>query len=348
MSFPKTTQIYILNEPPIGEISSETFKLETRPLPSLEELTDGQILIKVLALSNDPAQRGWMSGKSDPRRAYIPPVKKGEPVRAIVLAEVVASKSTKYKEGTKITCMAGWFEYGVIHESVVSGEAATIPGYSEYISLGLLGGTGMTAYVGAFVELNLNKDSIVVISGAAGGVGSVLVQIAKKVIGCKRVVGIAGGEEKCEWVKSLGADACVDYKDPDYASHLAQELPDFADAYFDNVGGEVLDNMLKLVKRFGKISACGAISGYNGKPLLLQNYGEIITNRLDLKGFVVIDHAGVMPKARQEMIGWLKEGKIDITEGETVVETKFEDVPKTWKMLFEGGNKGKLVTKLVA
>ncbi|ORY26140.1 NAD(P)-binding protein [Naematelia encephala] len=344
MSVPTSTQAYILNEPPTGNITPSTFVVETRPIP---ELKDGQVLVRAVAFSNDPAQRGWMSANADPKRSYSTPVQKGEVMRAYLLGEVVLSKSEKHKVGSRVVGMLGWAEYAVAGEDQVR-QAPPIEGQSEFIHLSFLGMTTLTAYVGAFGEMKLKPEHVIVISGAAGAVGSVLVQIAKKVIGCKKVVGIAGGKGKCDWVKSLGADECIDYKDPNYPTLLKDALPDYADRYFDNVGGEVLDNMLPLVKRWGHVAVCGAISSYmGGNPLKLEHWGEVISNRITIKGFLCFDHPDLSKTFPGEVSEWIKQGKITVSDGEQIEPASFKDIPEVWQILFKGGNKGKLITKLV-
>ncbi|KAG7548925.1 hypothetical protein FFLO_03217 [Filobasidium floriforme] len=342
-SHPTTSRVWTLAEPPTGPITSSTFSLETQDLP---ELKDGQVLVQPTHLSNDPAQRTWMDGDTDPRRLYAPPILKGQSVTAGGIAKVIKSKSSKWKEGQEVSGTFGWYEYAVVDESQIQSEAIKIPGQSPVISLSFLGGIGLTAYFGVFDVCKLEKDSVVVVSGAAGAVGSTVVQIAKKVVGCKKVIGIAGGKEKCDWVKSLGADECVDYKSSSYAKDLKDLLPDYADVYFDNVGGEILDVMLPLVKRYGKIAVCGSIANYNGEPMKLKNWREVIYNRLHIQGLIIFDYLDRAGQAISDLSGWIKDGKIETTGGEMIVDTKFEDIPATWQMLFEGGNKGKLITKL--
>ncbi|KAK1924017.1 hypothetical protein DB88DRAFT_540101 [Papiliotrema laurentii] len=348
MSLPKTQKVWILNERPTDRITENTFKVEERPVPQPEELKDGEFIVKVDALSNDPAQRTWMDGTFDPKRMYAPPIFAGDIVRAGILGTVVASKSSKFKEGIRVTTGGQWAEYVKADDSnPFTVPAVSIEGQSEFISLSIVGMVGQTAYVGAYGEMKLKPEHTVVISGAAGAVGSVLVQIAKKVIGCKKVVGIAGGKAKCDWVKTLGADECIDYKDKDYYNKLKEALPDYADRYFDNVGGEILNNMLTLIKRGGYISACGAISGYNEKGLTLTNWGEIIFNRITIKGFIFFDHPELVPQGQKDLKKWLEDGTLTNTDAETVVEAKFEEIPEVYQRLFTGGNQGKLITKLV-
>jgi NADPH-dependent curcumin reductase CurA len=179
-----------------------------------------------------------------------------------------------------------------------------------------------------------------------------VVQIAKHLIGCKKVIGIAGGQKKCDWVKSLGADVCVDYKSSTFVEDLKAATDGFVEVFFDGVGGEILDLMLTRMKRDGRIAACGAVATYNSQgDYGIKNWFEVIANRINIKGFIVTDamEAGKTGDIIQKLVGGVTEGKFKIgPESETVVPTAFEDVPKTWMMLFEGANQGKLVTQLKA
>jgi len=325
------------------DFQADTFKVETQDLPTLQ---DGQVLLKTIAIGNLPAQRTWMDNEIDPKRLYAPPIKKGEVVRAPGIAEVLESKSDKYKVGQRVVTFVDWREKKVVKAEEIQGEAASIEGKSEWLSLTMLGVNGLTAWAGVFREMKLKPEDTLLVSGAAGSVGTCIVQLAKHVVGCKRVVGIAGGKEKCDWVKSLGADECVDYKAESFAKDLAAALPDEADHFFDNVGGPVLDEAMTLIKRYGHLTICGAISGYHGKPLQLTNWREIVYNRYTIKGYILSDHAKEFPTAAKELREYVSQGKLTVDK-ETVVDTKFEDVPKTWQRLFSGDNQGTLVTKLV-
>ncbi|WWC60678.1 uncharacterized protein I303_103253 [Kwoniella dejecticola CBS 10117] len=264
------------------------------------------------------------------------------------MGTVVLSKSLKWKEGDKVYGDGDWAEYSVLNDSgPLTGKEIHIPGQSEYITNSILGLTGQTAWVGAFKEMELKKEHVLVVSGAAGAVGSALIQIAKKVIGVKTVIGIAGGKEKCEWVKSIGADACVDYKDPEYPQHLAKLLPDYADRFFDNVGGEILDTMLTLMKRHSFVSICGSIAGYNSEGMTLKHWGELIYSRFTIKGMLIFDHADSLDQAVSDLTSWISDGTISNTESETVVEAAFEDIPEVYSRLYSGQNRGKLITKLI-
>lgn len=356
MSVPTKTRQWVLANHPTGLPSygkdDSTFKLEETDLPSLK---DGEILIKTLYLSNDPAQRGWISPPSqiDPKRLYVPPVQPGEAMRARGLGKVIASKNDDFEEGDTVQGNCNWREYAVLDaKDPKQGvrKLADLPGglnITHY--LGALGMTGLTAYYGLVEVVGAKKGEKVVVSGAAGATGSMVVQIAKHIVGASTVIGIAGSDDKCKWVESLGADKCLNYKHKDFQKELKEACGGDVDVYFDNVGGEILDYMLENMKQEGRISACGAITGYNGEaPLPMKNYFNVVSMRLMVKGFIVIDYLHKAQEAIGKLVGALKEGKIKVgDENETVVDTKFEDVPGTWLKLFEGGNQGKLVTKFV-
>lgn len=345
---------WVLSNPPhadpVLEGDNATFKLETTTLP---EVGADQVLVKILYLSNDPAQRGWIEKDMDPERLYVPPVQKGEVMRAFGIGEVIESNVDSLKKGTLVTGSLGWTDYAVVKADEVRPVAADEKsGIRVTNYLGSLGATGLTAYYGIADIARAKPEDTVVVSGAAGATGSMVVQIAKHLIGCKKVIGIAGGEKKCKWVESLGADICVDYKAASFKEDLKKATEGYVEVYFDNVGGEILDLMLSRIKRFGRIAACGAISIYNSMGETgVKNWFEIIANRIEVRGFIVLDamtsgKAGPMLGAITQGV---KDGKIKIDpESETIVPTKFEDVPKTWTTLFSGGNQGKLITEIKA
>lgn len=304
-------------------------------------------------MSNDPAQRGWIQRDIDPERLYTKPVFKGEVMRAFGIAEVIASNADNLKPGQLVNTTTNWAEYAVLDASTCRPiQVDPKSGLRPTHYLGALGGPGLTAYYGLIDVVRAQAGETVVVSGAAGATGSMAVQIARHVVGAKRVIGIAGGDKKCRWVESLGADICVDYKSTTFKEDLIKATEGYADVYFDNVGGEILDLMITRVKRFGRIAACGAIAVYNDPESQgIKNWYQIITNRIEVRGFIVLDAvaAGKAPAMIDGIVDKVKEGKIKIGEdSETVVKTRFEDVPRTWKMLFEGGNQGKLVTEIVA
>lgn len=387
---PQSTRQWILAHPPtdtpILSGPAATFKLETLDLPPLK---DEQVLLKTLYLSNDPAQRGWIAKNADPARLYVPPVAQGSCMHARGIGEIIDSKSPNLPTGTLVTARTDWSEYAVISAKSCT-PIQELPGIALTHYLGALGLNGLTAYYGLTDIARTSADDTVVISGAAGATGSMAVQIAKKLLGCKRVIGIAGTDDKCKWVvNSLGADLCLNYKSPSFKSDLTHATKDFVQVYFDNVGGEILDLMLCRMAREGRIAACGAISNYNkssgglsdaaggkaggggggvggggeggegegssgkesgvgGKGL--KSYSQIITMRLQLKGFIVLDFPREKAaRAVQEFIAAIKQQKITVDDqNETVVRATFEDIPSTWMRLFEAGNgnRGKLITQL--
>jgi NADPH-dependent curcumin reductase len=320
---------------PQGMVGREHFDYVEEPVP---ELKDGEVLVKVLYVSLDPAMRGWMNEG----RSYVPPVALGEVMRAATAGRVVESKSTKLAAGDYVSGWLGVQEYAVCDENAVfkvNTEAVPLPTY-----LGALGMPGMTAYFG-LLEVGAPKEGeTVVVSGAAGAVGSVVGQIAK-LKGC-RVVGIAGGPEKCKWiVDELGFDAAIDYKSEDVNVALREHCPEGVDVYFDNVGGDILDAALARLARGARVVICGAISQYNNLDAVRgpSNYMSLLVNRARMQGFVVVDYMGRAAEGMREMAGWIADGRVvareDVVEG-------FERFPDALVKLFAGENVGKLVLKV--
>ncbi|KAL8649036.1 MAG: hypothetical protein Q9210_004638 [Variospora velana] len=349
MSLPTTTRQWILTQKPtdlpVLSGPSQTFALETHPLPSLKP---NQALLKTLYISNDPAQRGWIDANIDPARLYAPPVPVGSPMRARAICEIVQSTAEGFAKEDKVIASCGWTEYSVLDASALR-KTQDIEGVAVTQYLGALGLTGLTALYGIREIARAGKDDAVVVSGAAGATGSMVVQIAKHMLGCRKVVGIAGGAEKCRWVESLGTDTCLDYKAEGFKDELIKATDGYVEVYFDNVGGEMLDLMLTRMKRHGRIAACGEVAEYNKSDNHgIKNWFEVISNRIEIKGFIIFDFLPKIKEATAELVQATKEGKIKVdAENETVVETGFEGVVETWMMLFQGGNRGKLITKLV-
>ncbi|PNS15488.1 2-alkenal reductase (NADP(+)-dependent) [Sphaceloma murrayae] len=346
MSVPTQTKQYLLAAHPKAQVDvSENFKLTTTPIPSLKE---DQVLLKVRYLSNDPAQRGWISYHPNPERLYVPPVKLGEVMRAGGISTVVKSTSSKFKEGDSVVATVGWTEYAVVDAAECT-PLRSVPGLDETHFLGALGLTGMTAFWGLEVVGTSSKDELLVVSGAAGATGSMVVQIAKKLIGVKKVVGMAGTDEKCRWVESIGADVCINYKAKDFRKQLKEATQGNVDVYFDNVGAPILDAVMARMKTHGRIAACGAVATYNSGEGAdpVRNWFEVISSRLVIKGFIVFDGAHRFGDYIKQLSEGFQSGKIQIDDkNETVVPTNFEDIPQTWLKLFVGANQGKLVTKL--
>lgn len=339
----KPTDLPILTGP------NPTFTQHTTSLPALGT---NQVLVRTLYLSNDPAQRGFISPCISADRLYMPPVQLYAPMRALAIAQIVATTSFNpaLQEGAYVTATTDWTEYSV-HNARSVQPLPCIPGVNMTHFLGALGLTGLTAYIGLVEIARAGPTDTVVISGAAGATGSMAVQIAKRLLNCRRVIGIAGGAEKCAWVvERLGADECLNYKAPDFMQHLVDATQGFVEVYFDNVGGEILDAMLGRLKRGARVVACGGISNYNREsaPVGLVNWHEVIANRLEIKGFIVFDYLHRMREVVELLLDAIREGRIVLgDESETVVEAGFDEIPQTWMMLFRGGNMGKLVTKLM-
>ncbi|WP_426142006.1 NADP-dependent oxidoreductase [Pseudomonas sp. DWP3-1-2] len=333
-----TTQInrqFLLAKRPVGPVTREDFTYQEVPLG---DIAAGQILVKNQYLSLDPAMRGWMNeGKS-----YIAPVGLGEVMRALGVGEVIASQNDKFAVGDFVQGALGVQDYFLGEPKgfyKVDPALAPLPRY-----LSALGMTGMTAYFALLDVGTPQSGDTVVISGAAGAVGSVAGQIAK-IKGC-RVVGIAGGKQKCEsLVAELGFDGAIDYKNEDVLAGLKRECPNGVNVYFDNVGGDILDVVLSRLAPKARVVICGAISQYNNTSPVKgpSNYLSLLVNRARMEGFVVMDYADRFAAAGQEMAGWIAQGKLksreDIVEG-------LETFPETLLKLFKGENFGKLVLKV--
>ena len=335
---------------PTGLPGPECWQFTEQPVA---EPAEGGVVVKVLSLSLDPAMRGWMNeGKS-----YIPPVAIGEVMRAGGIGIVLASKNPAFKVGDHVTGGPGVQEYWSVPADQVkrSGMAKIDLGAGTVTQwLNVLGMPGMTGYFGLMDVGQPKAGETVVISGAAGAVGQTVGQIAK-LKGC-RVVGIAGGPAKCDWVvKELGFDACIDYKAqaPEGATKwdpvkegLKQHCPQGVDIYFDNVGGDILDTVLTRINRKARIIICGAISQYNNTGAVAgpKNYLSLLVNRARMEGIVVFDYADRYAQAIAEIAGYLKEGRMKSKED--VVSGGVAAFPATLSKLFNGENFGKLVLEV--
>ncbi|MFJ4194892.1 NADP-dependent oxidoreductase [Pseudomonas sp. NPDC089534] len=331
----KNNRQFLLAKRPVGAATRETFTYQTVPVG---EPAAGQILVKNEYLSLDPAMRGWMNeGKS-----YIPPVGIGEVMRALGVGQVTASNHPDFAVGDYVNGALGVQDFFLGEPRgfyKVDPKLAPLPVY-----LSALGMTGMTAYF-ALLDVGAPKaGDTVVLSGAAGAVGSIAGQIAK-IKGC-RVVGIAGGADKCKYLTDeLGFDGAIDYKREDVLAGLKRECPNGVDVYFDNVGGDILDAVLSRLNFKARVVICGAISQYNNKEAVKgpANYLSLLVNRARMEGFVVMDYAAQYADAAREMAGWLAKGQLkskeDIVDG-------LETFPETLAKLFSGENFGKLVLKV--
>jgi len=330
-----TNRQFLLAKRPVGAATRDTFTYQEIPVG---QPVEGQILVKNEYLSLDPAMRGWMNeGKS-----YIPPVGLGEVMRALGVGKVIASSHPDFSVGDYVNGALGVQDYFLGAPRGFYKIDPTLVPLPVYLSA--LGMTGMTAYF-ALLEVGTPKEGdTVVISGAAGAVGSIAGQIAK-LKGC-RVVGIAGGKEKCSYlIDELGFDGIIDYKNEDVLAGLKRECPKGVDVYFDNVGGDILDAVLSRLSFKARVIICGAISQYNNKEAVKgpSNYLSLLVNRARMEGFVVMDYADRYGAAGQEMAGWLAKGQLksreDIVEG-------LQTFPEMLMKLFNGENFGKLILKV--
>jgi NADPH-dependent curcumin reductase len=319
---------------PRGEPKHSDFEIARGPIP---EPGEGELVVKVHYLSLDPAMRGWMNeGKS-----YIPPVQIGEVMRALGLGQVVASRNARFKEGEWVSGMLGVQQYALTAGADLARIDPQVAPLPKYLSV--LGMTGMTAYFGLLEVGRPKAGEKVVVSGAAGAVGTVVGQIAK-IKGCK-VVGIAGGAEKCRLLtEELGFDEAIDYKAEDVKAGLKRTCPEGVDVFFDNVGGDILDSVLTRLRMHARIAICGAISQYNNTTPVKgpSNYMSLLVNRARMEGLVVFDYIDRYGEAAREMGGWMREGKLKSKEH--IVEG-IERFPEHLMMLFRGENFGKLILK---
>lgn len=320
---------------PVGLPKDSDWEFVTENAP---EIGDGEVLVQVHYASLDPAMRGWMNdGKS-----YIAPVGIGEVMRAGTVGEVVASNNPGFAVGDYVSGMLGIQQYGVSNGKDLSKVDPNLASLENY--LGGLGMPGLTAYFGLLDVGAVKEGDTVLVSGAAGAVGSLVGQIAK--IKGARAVGIAGGADKCKYVvEELGFDACVDYKSESFLSDLKGPLSTGVDIYFDNVGGEILDIALARLNRHARVIICGAISQYNNTTPVRgpQNYLNLLVQHARMEGFVVFDYAARYGEGIKELASWHAAGKLKF---KTHMESGVENFPGVLLKLFSGENFGKLVLKI--
>jgi hypothetical protein len=321
---------------PIGLATDANWRFTEEPVPTPAA---GQVLVQVLALSLDPAMRGWMNeGKS-----YIAPVGIGEVMRAGGIGRVLASADPGLAAGDIVGGLVGAQAYACLPARALQKIDLRLGSIPQWLNV--LGMPGMTAYFGLLDVCGPKPGETVVVSGAAGAVGQTVGQLAK-IKGC-RAVGIAGGAAKCDWVvRELGFDACIDYKAGAVRDGLKQHCPKGVDVYFDNVGGEILDQVLARLAPKARIAICGAISQYNATTAVQgpKNYLSLLVNRARMEGFVVFDYAPRYALAVAELAGYLKDGRL--RSREDVVDGGIAAFPRTLNKLFAGENFGKLVLRV--
>lgn len=335
-----TNRQWLLASRPQGMVQPENFSLVETPMP-VADLAAGEILVRNLMVSFEPAMRGWM----DDVPSYFPPVRIGEPMRSSAVAQVVKSENAQYPVGGLVMGMFGWQEYAVANRSGDMMAPVALPdGTPPSIPLGSMGGSSITAYFGLLDIGQPKPGETVVVSGAAGAVGCVVAQIAK--IKQCRVIGIAGGAGKCNWLKGeCGLDAVIDYKSEDVAQRLAELCPRSIDVFFDNVGGATLEAAIEQIAEHGRIVLCGAISTYNDAepqpgPRNLMN---LILRRVRMEGFIAVDFLERMSEAQAALMEWVFGGQIKYRED---IQEGFENIPRTFLRLFSGENQGKQLLRI--
>ena len=337
---PINQQIHLDNRP-TGEAATSNFKLVASDTPPLK---DGEVLVHHHFLSLDPYMRGRMNDS----KGYTAPQALGQVMIGGTVGEVAASLNPKFAVGDKAVGMGGWQQYSVVDGNQLGAlrkvDTTHVP-LSHY--LGAVGMPGVTAYYGLVKILEPKTGQTVVVSAATGAVGSAFAALAKA-RGC-RVVGIAGGPDKCKYaVDGLDFDACIDYKLHDNAGSLAKaikaECPNGIDGYFENVGGMVLDAVLPLMNAFGRIALCGMIAGYDGKPMPLSYPALILMSRLRIQGFIVSEHMEVWPEALKELGMLVGSGKLKPRES---IAQGIEAAPEAFLGLLKGKNFGKQLVKLI-
>ena len=321
---------------PVGFITESDFEWREETVPTPGE---GEILVRNIFLSLDPAIRGWVSEV----KSYIPPVAIGEVMRGITIGVVEQSHHADFQAGDIVLGILGWQDYAVSNGAGLT-RLPKDPSLPLTVHLGLFGIIGPTAYFGLLDVGKPKAGETLVVSAAAGAVGSLVGQIGK-IKGC-RVVGIVGTDEKCNWIKeTLGFDAAINYRDESVRKHLQKHCPDGIDVFFDNVGGEILDAVLGLINVRARIVICGMISLYNiTEPVPgPYNFSSILTQRARAEGFIILDYMNRFQEAYEDLGRWLAEGKIqyrvDVVDG-------LENAPGAINKLFEGTNKGKLIVKV--
>ncbi|MCA8016975.1 NADP-dependent oxidoreductase [Burkholderia metallica] len=334
MSTPVNRQL-LLKTRPEGRVGREHFSLVETPVPAL---ADGEVLVRVLYLSMDPTNRVWMSDVPQ----YLPPVAIGDVMRALGIGRVVASRHAGFADGDLVQGLVGWQDYAVVPADQAA-QLVKLPAQSGLplpTLLGACGMSGLTAYYGLTDIAPVQPGETLVVSAAAGSVGSIAGQIGK--IHGARVVGIAGGADKCRYLtETLGFDAAVDYKADDFRQQLKAATPDGVHVNFENVGGEVMRAVLSRMVIGGRVALCGVISNYNSGRAA-DDVGVLISKRLTMRGFLILDYRKSR-EAVQVLSGWLRDGRL---KAEETVADGLENAPDVLNRLFDGDHRGKLVLRV--
>ncbi|KAL3426007.1 NADP-dependent leukotriene b4 12-hydroxydehydrogenase [Phlyctema vagabunda] len=319
-------------------VPGETFTVKENAILTEKDLKDGEVLIETLYLSLDPAMRGWLNNA----RSYLPPVQIGEVMRGESIGRIVASKASSHPVGSFTTSLSGWTELKIAPAKEV--KILDVPSNGKVTdALGVLGSTGLTAYFGITEVAQVKAGDFVVVSGAAGATGSVVVQIAK--LKGAKVLGLAGSDDKVAWLKDLGADNALNYKSSTFVADFKAATKDLIDVFFDNVGGEILELAISRAKPHARYVLCGAISQYNeAKPVGPRNISMVIAMRIKLQGFIVFDYAKQYKEARKQLAQWLEEGKLQ--RKETIIKGGITAAEHALVDLYNGINTGKLMVEV--
>jgi hypothetical protein len=328
--------VWRLRKRPVGDIREGDLTYEEEPIP---EPVDQECLFRLNYLSLDATNRMWMSDVEQ----YMPPVDINAPMRGVVCGTVIKSKNSAFKKGDVVSGLGTWADYQIGNTETVSllgdtGPVAVIDAFGTFAI------AAPTAYFGLLEITKPKSGETVVISTAAGSVGSIVGQIAK-IKGC-HVVGLTGTDEKCRWItEELGFDEAINYKTEDLSKALERTCPNGIDVYFENVGGEILDTCLKHMNMFGRISVCGLIAHYNSSEEIPgpKNYPMILMNRLKVEGFIILDYMERYPEAIAAITQWMSEGKIKVQQD---VVDGLENAVETVKKLYTGDNTGKLMVRV--
>lgn len=330
-----STKQWVLASRPEGAPTSDNFRLETVELP---ELSDGQVLVTNSFASVDPYMRGRMNDV----KSYIPPFQIDQPLTGTAVGTVTESRSEKFNVGDTVRHFAGWRTHAVLADTEVEPIDTTLAPAEAY--LGILGLTGLTAYVGLTAVGEMKGGDVVFISGAAGAVGSVAGQIAKQ-LGAAKVIGSAGSAAKIDYIKRLGFDEAFNYKDGDVTGQLAKAAPEGIDLYFDNVGGDHLEAAIANANTFGRIAMCGAIAQYNNSEPAPgpRNLALSIGKGLTLRGFVVGQYPHLAQEFQEKILPLVIDGSISY---ENTIREGIEQMPEAFLELFTGGNTGKMIVQM--
>lgn len=327
---------WVLRRRPVGEIAPGDLEFVEAPIRPIEP---GEILVRNVYLSLDPTNRIWMSDQDQ----YLPPVNLGEVMRGGTIGVVETSRSDRFRQGDLVNAgLSGWQSHSIVHEAMAS-PAPQLPGVPLTAWMSVLGATGLTAYFGMTDIGRPQPGETVVVSAAAGAVGSIAGQIAK--LKGARVVGIAGGPAKCAWLTGeLGFDGAVDYRNEDVGAALDRLCPDGIDVNFENVGGPVMNAVVARMNTFSRMPLCGLISGYNAERVAgPEDFGRILMKRVLVRGFIVIDYLPRAAEAMAELIPWVLEGRL---KWKAHVVEGLENAAEAVNRLFTGDHQGKLLVRV--